>query len=69
MPAAAHAPCPARPGLQVGNAYFSLAIHALPAGWRRVAVVTSDFHMPRTAALFRHMYSVAGRELLGDAAR
>ncbi|KXZ42515.1 hypothetical protein GPECTOR_139g671 [Gonium pectorale] len=53
----------------VGNAYFSLTIHALPAGWRRLAVVTSDFHMPRTAALFRAMYRLAGRELFGDADR
>lgn len=50
----------------VGNAFFSLTIHALPAGWRRLAVVTSDFHMPRTAALFRDMYGLAGRELYGQ---
>ncbi|KAG2427338.1 hypothetical protein HXX76_012533 [Chlamydomonas incerta] len=50
----------------VGNAYFSLTIHALPAGWRRLAVVTSDFHMPRTAALFGAMYGLAGSELLGQ---
>ncbi|PNH10615.1 hypothetical protein TSOC_002646 [Tetrabaena socialis] len=42
----------------VGNAYFSLTIHALPAGWRRVAVVTSDFHMPRTASLFDAMFEL-----------
>lgn len=32
----------------VGNAYFGLTIHAIPAGWRKVAVVTSAFHMART---------------------
>ncbi|KAG2432291.1 hypothetical protein HYH02_013014 [Chlamydomonas schloesseri] len=53
----------------VGNAYFSLTIHALPAGWRRLAVVTSDFHMPRTASLFHAMYGLAGSELFGDPAR
>ncbi|GLC46941.1 hypothetical protein PLESTB_001544900 [Pleodorina starrii] len=53
----------------VGNAYFSLTIHAVPAGWRRLAVVTSDFHMPRTAALFASMYGLAGRELYGDPRR
>ncbi|EFJ48232.1 hypothetical protein VOLCADRAFT_104906, partial [Volvox carteri f. nagariensis] len=53
----------------VGNAYFSLTIHAVPAGWRRVGVVTSDFHMPRTAALFNTMYGMAARELFGDPKR
>jgi uncharacterized SAM-binding protein YcdF (DUF218 family) len=42
----------------VGNAYFSLTIHALPARWRRVAVVTSAFHMPRTEAIFRSTYAL-----------
>lgn len=50
----------------MGNAYFSLTIHALPAGWRRLAVVTSDFHMPRSAALFSDVYEMAGRQLLRD---
>jgi uncharacterized SAM-binding protein YcdF (DUF218 family) len=50
----------------VGNAYFSLMIHVVPAGWRRLAVVTSDFHMPRSRALFADIYSMAGRSLCGD---
>ena len=54
---------------QVGNAYFALTIHAIPAGWRRLAVVTSDFHMPRTRDLFEAAAGLAGRELWGDAAR
>ncbi|GLI64517.1 hypothetical protein VaNZ11_007786 [Volvox africanus] len=53
----------------VGNAYFSLTIHAIPAGWRRLVVVTSDFHMPRTAAVFTSMYGLAGKELYGDSHR
>lgn len=111
----------------VGNGYFSLMIHALPAGWRcvgrrhgvllcgaqltvslllpaaaagsagcrrtagvrrppthggrssvrplpanhpcrRIAVVTSEFHMPRTRATFDTIYGLAGRQLHGDAA-
>ncbi|KAL4440424.1 hypothetical protein ABPG75_003425 [Micractinium tetrahymenae] len=52
----------------VGNGYFSLLQHALPAGWRRIAIVTSDFHMPRTRATFDFIYSLAGRQLHGDAA-
>ncbi|DBA72362.1 TPA: hypothetical protein ACH3X2_010515 [Trebouxia sp. C0005] len=43
----------------VGNAYFSLVIHALPADWRKLAVVTSDFHMPRSQAIFHHCSHLA----------
>lgn len=43
----------------VGNAYFSLVIHALPAGWRRLAVITSDFHMPRSQSIFQHCSDIA----------
>jgi uncharacterized SAM-binding protein YcdF (DUF218 family) len=50
----------------VGNAYFSLTMHAVPAAWRRIAVVTSHFHMTRTAALFRIMYALAGSQLYSD---
>lgn len=39
----------------VGNAYFCFSIHAVPAGWRCLAVVTSQFHMPRSEQLFRDM--------------
>lgn len=52
----------------VGNAYFSLSIHALPAGWRNVAVVTSDFHMHRSRALFEDMYALAGAQFFGSPA-
>ncbi|GFH14157.1 DUF218 domain-containing protein [Haematococcus lacustris] len=48
----------------VGNAFFSLTIHALPAGWRKVAVVTSNFHMPRTRCLFQDMWSRAAVDIL-----
>lgn len=37
----------------VGNAWFSMLEHAAPAGWRRPLVITSAFHMPRTASAFR----------------
>lgn len=35
---------------------------------RRIAVVTSEFHMPRTRATFDFIYGLAGRQLYGDAA-
>ena len=28
----------------IGNAYYSLTLHAAPRNWRRVQVVTSEFH-------------------------
>jgi len=34
---------------------------------RRVAVVTSEFHMPRTSATFDVVYALGGRTLYGDA--
>lgn len=43
--------------------YFSAMIHAVPAGWRRVAVVTSDFHMPRSRAIFEKVYGLVERSL------
>jgi uncharacterized SAM-binding protein YcdF (DUF218 family) len=50
----------------VGNAYFSLVSHAIPAAWRRLAVVTSAFHMPRSRALYEGVYELAGKSLFGD---
>lgn len=40
--------------------------YAVPALHRRIAVVTSDFHMARTQATFDFVYSLAGRQLHGD---
>jgi hypothetical protein len=37
----------------IGNAYFSYLSHIVPRNWRHVAVVTSDFHMPRSQAIWR----------------
>jgi hypothetical protein len=42
----------------IGNAYFSRVIHAIPRGFRRVLVVTSEFHMPRTEAAFRWIWGL-----------
>ena len=47
----------------VGNGYFSAMIHAVPAGWKRVAVVTSEFHMPRSRAIFETVYELVYRSL------
>ncbi|KAK9805118.1 hypothetical protein WJX73_010900 [Symbiochloris irregularis] len=50
----------------IGNAYFCCTMHAIPAGWRQCAVITSAFHMPRTQSIFRHCFSVAGQSLWGQ---
>lgn len=42
----------------IGNAYFSRMIHAEPSGWRNLLVITSRFHMARTEAAFRWVYSL-----------
>ncbi len=42
----------------IGNAYFSRVIHIEPAGLRRLCVITSAFHMPRTRAIFEWLYSL-----------
>lgn len=47
----------------VGNGYFSAMIHAVPSGWRNAAVVTSEFHMPRSKAIFDKVYSLVEASL------
>uniref|UniRef100_A0A7S2QT06 DUF218 domain-containing protein n=1 Tax=Chlamydomonas chlamydogama TaxID=225041 RepID=A0A7S2QT06_9CHLO len=50
----------------VGNAYFALTIHVIPGGWRRLGVITSDFHMPRTRTLFQDMSSLVAQDLFRE---
>jgi len=42
----------------IGNAYFSKVIHVDPLGFRRLLVITSAFHMPRTRAIFEWVYGL-----------
>ncbi len=42
----------------IGNAYFSRVIHAEPGGFKKLLIITSEFHMPRTKAIFQWMYSL-----------
>jgi uncharacterized SAM-binding protein YcdF (DUF218 family) len=46
----------------LGNAWFSLTQHALPAGWAAPLVVTSAFHMPRSRAAFEWVFGLADAE-------
>jgi hypothetical protein len=40
----------------IGNAYFSRVQLTDPLGWRRLLIITSQFHMPRTEAIFEWIY-------------
>lgn len=42
----------------IGNAFFSRVIHVQPRGWRRVLVITSDFHLERVQAAFTWVYGL-----------
>jgi hypothetical protein len=42
----------------IGNAYFARVMHVDPAGFRRLCIITSEFHMPRTEAIFRWVFSL-----------
>jgi uncharacterized SAM-binding protein YcdF (DUF218 family) len=42
----------------IGNAYFCRVIHTDPRRLARLLIVTSAFHMPRTEAIFRWVFSL-----------
>lgn len=55
----------------IGNAFFARLLHIDPLRLRRLLVITSEFHMPRTAFIFRWIFSLdappGGYELYFDA--
>jgi hypothetical protein len=42
----------------IGNAYFARVVHADPMGLRNLLVITSEFHMPRTRAVFDWVFGL-----------
>lgn len=42
----------------IGNAFFARVQHLTPRGFRKLLVVTSDFHMPRTQDIFQTVLSL-----------
>ena len=42
----------------IGNAYFVKCLHVDPAAWRKLLIVTSAFHMPRSRAVFEWVYGL-----------
>ena len=47
----------------IANAYFALVWHTIPRQWRNLLVLTSDFHMPRSALAFAWLFSLQGATL------
>ena len=43
----------------IGNAAFARLMHADPRGWRRLHVVTSEFHVARTRAIFEWVFALS----------
>ena len=42
----------------IGNAYGIFTHHAIPRNLRKFLIITSDFHMPRSKAIFKHVFSL-----------
>lgn len=42
----------------IGNAYATLMMHCLPRNLRKLLIITSDFHMPRTRSIFEKLFSL-----------
>jgi hypothetical protein len=42
----------------IGTAYFARVQLTDPLGWRRLLVITSEFHMPRSEVIFRWIFSL-----------
>src|ERR1700682_5838027 len=47
----------------VGNAFFSRVLHVDLRGFRRLLVITSDFHLARTQAAFNWIYGLEPKSL------
>eukprot|EP00933_Yihiella_yeosuensis_P037877 TRINITY_DN31880_c0_g1_i1.p1 TRINITY_DN31880_c0_g1~~TRINITY_DN31880_c0_g1_i1.p1 ORF type:complete len:246 (-),score=27.49 TRINITY_DN31880_c0_g1_i1:319-1056(-) len=42
----------------IGNAWFVRTAHCDPRGWRKLFVITSDFHLPRSQSIFEWVCSL-----------
>ena len=55
-----HILCEAASYDTIGNAYFARVIHTDPRQLRRLTIITSEFHMPRTQAIFEWIFGIEG---------
>ena len=46
----------------IGNGYFAITVHALPRRWQSLCIVTSEFHMPRSKAIFQELSNIMGKD-------
>ncbi|NJK28082.1 MAG: YdcF family protein [Coleofasciculaceae cyanobacterium SM2_3_26] len=46
----------------IGNAYFSRIIHVDPGKFKKLLIITSAFHMPRTEHIFKWIYGLDAPE-------
>jgi hypothetical protein len=42
----------------IGNAFFARLIHVEPRRFRRLLIITSEFHMPRTESIFKWIFGL-----------
>jgi len=42
----------------IGNAYFARTIHTEPGNLKKLCIITSRFHMPRTRAIFEWVFNL-----------
>jgi hypothetical protein len=47
----------------IGNALFCLQLFVMPLELKNILVVTSNFHLPRSEAVFKHVFGLGGIEL------
>ena len=46
----------------IGNAFFARTDHCSLAGWKRLLIITSEFHMQRTRAIFDWVFGATPHE-------
>jgi uncharacterized SAM-binding protein YcdF (DUF218 family) len=50
----------------IGNAVATLFFHILPAGMKKLLVITNEFHIDRTKHIFEHIFSLPSNKIEAD---
>jgi hypothetical protein len=48
----------------IGNAYGVLMMHCIPRNFKKILVITSDFHIRRSESIFRKVFSLPKNEFI-----